>query len=228
MKKNKFTLSLILLFILIGCSDNIFDPNIKQKREKQAREIFENIALWYIQDGIAEYYKTGRSEHVGNFVKQKEAQLYTDVLISKDGKKYFEEEGFVTQIISQKWWMGSTVTCYSRLKEKKIYEYWVFDWYGGTRSDVENEGLNFIITESESSNGRRKVIFRTDKFMPMYKLSDKLTIEFPTKNNKSLYHLRFWQYPKSFAGTELENLKIIIQDNQYVKIQASAPPLKKP
>ena len=228
MKQKSCYWGFMFLFLLIGCTDNIFDPDIKQKREKEARDIFERIALWYIQDGVTEYYKTGRTEHVNNFIKQKESQLYTDVLIGKDTEAFFKKEGFITQIISQKWWMGSTVTCYARLKKNKIYEYWVFDWYGATRNDVENEGLNFIITESESLEQSRKIIFRTDKFLTSYKLSDDLIIKFPMKYNKSLYHLRFWQYPRSFMGTELENSKIIIQDHQYVKIPASAPPLKNP
>ncbi len=97
-----------------------------------------------------------------------------------------------------------------------VYEYWVVDRFGGTRGDVRSE-VYFLIAKSEGLDKKREIIHRTEKFFSEYTTPEGTVIQFPL-DNKSVYRLRPWIYPDAFKGTELEGIKIVIDENkEYVR-----------
>lgn len=196
----------IVFFVIVLSSCN---SRLPYERDVRARAILEDVAVWFIEEGLSEYYKGKDLYFLEKSIEQREAYLYTDILI--------EKLGYLAQIIPQYMWVRSTVTCYARIKSNNIiYEYWVVDRFGGTRSDVDRE-IYFIITKSEGMDKKREIIQRRAKFFSEFNTPEGDIVQFPIDDNKSIYELRSWYYPEAFMGTELEGVKVVIENKEYVK-----------
>lgn len=185
--------------------------HIKEQREIKSRAILEDVAVWFIEEGLSEYYKSKDLSVIKNGVVKRGAHLYAYVS--------FNKFGYLVSIVPELFWVRSTVTCYSRVKTDSglIYEYWVFDRFGGTRSDVDRE-IYFAIARSKGLDKKREIIRRTEKFFSEFTTPDGVVIRFPMDNDASVFGLRPWKYPNAFKDTELEGVKIEInEDGKYIR-----------
>jgi hypothetical protein len=212
MKLNKLIILIFVALLLISLGLYIFDINriydLGGKRDKSARTILEEVAVWFIKEGLSEYYKGKDLSYIEEYVKNYDAYLHGEILIDKNG--------YLAQIIPNSWWVRSTITCYSRVADDFLYEYWVVDRFGGTRTDVDRE-IYFIIAKSKGKDKKREIIHRTEKFFPEFSTPEGTLIRFP-RDNESIYRLRAWKFPDAFKGTELEGIEVVIDENkEYVR-----------
>lgn len=202
MKLYYLFLNLLFLILFSSCFGN-FD-----ERDKMSRAILEDVAVWFIEEGLSEYYKNKDLNFLEKSIKHRGAYLYTEICI--------EKYGYLAHIVPELFWVRSTVTCYSRIHNNFIYEYWVMDRFGGTRTDVDRE-IYFIITKTEGMDKKREIIHRRAKFFSEFNTPEGGIVQFP-KDNKSVYRLRPWKYSEAFRDTELEGIKVVINENkEYVR-----------
>lgn len=178
--------------------NRIYD--LKGKRDEIARVILEDVAMWFIKEGLSEYYRENDLSPIERFIRDHGAYLVAEISIDR--------YGYLAKLDIGSLWVRSTVICYSRVQNDVVYEYWVVDRFGGTRSDVRNE-IYFLIAKFEGLNKKREIIHRTEKFFSQYITPEGTVIQFPM-DNKSVYRLRPWIYPDAFKGTELEGIKVVI------------------
>lgn len=185
--------------------------NIRELHTKESREILENVAIWFIEDGLAEYYKGRDLNYIEENVKERGAYLRGDAVI--------EKYGYLAELVPELSWVRSTVTCYVRLDNDFIYEYWVIDRFGGTRKDIDRE-IYFLIAKTKGLDKKRQIIHRSTKFSPEFTTSEGIVIRFPTDDNRWVYQLKPWMYPEAFKGTELEGIEVVVKkDGEYVRKQ---------
>lgn len=195
----------IALFVIVfsSCYTRTF-----YERDKEARAILEDVAVWFIEEGLSEYYKGKDLDFLKESIEQREAFLWSEISI--------EKHGFLAHIMPQSWWVGSTINCYLRIEDDFLYEYWVVSRYGAARTDVDRE-IYFIIAKAEGMDKKREIIQRRSKFFSEFNTPEGGIVQFP-KDNKSVYRLRPWKYPEAFRGTELEGIKVVINENkEYIR-----------
>lgn len=206
LRKLNILIPIIFLIIILYLTFDIF--NVKEKRDKRARVILEDVAVWFIEEGLSGYYKDKDLNFLEESIKKRGAYLYTEICIDK--------YGYLANIVTQKMWVGSTVTCYSREEGAFIYEYWVVSRYGATRDDVDSE-IFFIITKTKGLDKPREIINRSTIFFPTFTVSGETEIHFPLDDNEIIYEVRPWEYPDAFKDTELEGIKVVIENKKYVR-----------
>jgi len=181
--------------------------NLKEKREEQARAILEDVAVWFIREGLSEYYKGKDLTFIEKTIRQRGAYLSTETSIDK--------YGYIAKLVPEDYWVTSTVICYSRVFADQIYEYWVIDRFSGTREDVDRE-IYFLIAKTGGLDKPRVIIHRSSKFFPKYAVSKETLIYFPM-DNESIFELSPWYYPEAFKGTELEGITVVIENEKYIR-----------
>lgn len=187
-----------------------YPSQLKEERELQSNKVLEQIAVWFITQGLPSYYQGKDIQEIVRKVNSLGAHLYTDPLI--------EKHGYIAQLVPTYYWLKSEITCYSRARSRNsqdIYEYWVIHRYSGTRGDVNSE-IFFLISQATTIRGHREIIYRTSHFFPDFKAPDGTFIEFP-RDNKSAYRLKPWYFPEAFKGTAFEGVKIEIENGRYIR-----------
>lgn len=178
-----------------------------EERNRLARCTLENISIWFITEGLSDYYKGKGLKYLEERIEGVDSGLATEISIDK--------HGYIAHIVPESWWLISPTSCFARVKNKYIYEYWVIQRYSGTRGDVEEE-IFFLIAKAEELDQRRMIIHRTTNFFPKWTAPDGTIINFPM-DNKSIYRLKPWYHPKSFKGSELEGIEVVIENKEYVR-----------
>ena len=219
--KQNYTICLLLsALLLIG---GLYHPamggsfrKLPKERDERARAILEDVAVWFITEGLAEYYKYKDKNiryslaYIEKSVRDRGAYLYAETSIDK--------YGYLAHIVPEYMWVTSTITCYSRIAGSDfIYEYWVVDRFGGHRGDVDTE-IYFIIARTKGLDKKREIIHRTSKFFSEFVTPKGVILRFPM-DNESIHRLNPWEYPEAFKGTELEGVEIVIENKKYIRKQ---------
>lgn len=184
-----------------------------EERDRLARCTLENIAIWFITEGLSDYYQGKGLKHLEERIEGVDSGLATQISIEKND--------YIAHIVPESWWLISPTSCFARVKDKYVYEYWVIQRYSGTRGDVEEE-IFFLIAKAEEVDQPRMIIHRTTDFFPKWTAPDGTVINFPM-DNKSIYRLKPWYFPESFKGTGLEGIEIVIENKEYVRKKIKSP-----
>lgn len=197
---------LVVTILVISTSTMSCHGNFEE-RDRLARCTLENIAIWFITEGLSDYYQGKGLDYLEERTRRVDSGLATEISI--------EKHGYIAHIVPESWWLISPTSCFGRVQNKYVYEYWVIQRYSGTRGDVDAE-IYFLITKAEELDQRRMIIHRTTVFFPQWTAPDGTVINFPM-DNKSIYRLKPWYYPESFKGTELEGIEVVIENKEYVR-----------
>jgi len=192
----------LLLIVFNSCYTETF-----KRRDERARAVLEDVAVWFVEEGLSEYYQGKDLAYIEKSIQDRDAYLYAEIAI--------EKHGYLAIIVPAYWWVRSSVMCYSRVTKDFIYEYWVIKRFGGTRDDVRSE-IYFLIAKTEGLDKKREIIHRTENFFPEFTTADGTVIHFPM-DNESIRLLTPWKYPEAFKGTELEDVKIDIEEKIYFR-----------
>jgi hypothetical protein len=204
-----FTLrGIVLIVVSLAVSTSTLSCYGKlEERDRLARCTLENIAVWFITEGLSDYYQGKGLKYLEERIRGVDSGLATEISIEKND--------YIAHIVPESWWLISPTSCFARVKNKYVYEYWVIQRYSGTRGDVDEE-IYFLITRAEELDQPRVIIYRTADFFPKWTAPDGTVINFPM-DNKSIYRLKPWYYPESFKGTELEGIEVVIENKEYVR-----------
>jgi len=198
---------LLIVIVFVISSSTMSCYGNFEERNRLARCTLENIAIWFINEGLSDYYQGKGVKYLEERINGPDSSLAAEISI--------EKHGYIAHIVPESWWLISPISCFARVKNKYVYEYWVIQRFSGTRSDVTEE-IYFLIAKAEDLDQRRMIIHRTTNFVQRWTAPDGTLISFPM-DNKSIYRLKPWYFPESFKGTELEGVEVVIQNNEYVK-----------
>ena len=199
-------ISILLPFLLLIACTSCYGTIGEQT--KQSREIVEGLGIWFIEDGLTDYYKGKDLTSIEEHIKSSGAYLPTEIII--------EKSGYLAEIRLASFWIRSIVTCYSRVSDDYVYEYWVIKFYS-TREDVGQDEIHFLIAKSGGIDNKREIIHRSNEFFSKFTASDGTVIHFPVDSNKFVYNLEPWRYPDSFKGTELEDVLVVFENKKYIR-----------
>ena len=202
--------TLLLTFAVI-LSVNYLGPcsDLPQVREVEARKNLDDVGVWFINEGLSEYYQGKDLEYIKEKILNFNVHLYTDIAI--------DNNGYIAEIVPERYWVRSIITCYARSKFKnEIYEYWIIKQFGGTREDVKRD-IKFLIAKAITLESRREIIHEDTNFFPSFIVDGMKVVEFPIHDDKIIYRLLPWRDPGAFKGSELEGIKVVFENKKYVR-----------
>jgi len=172
-----------------------------QVHRKQLRK----IQGWFIETGFGEFYKTRDMTLVKKYVENRGYHFRVRPSIDKfhnhEGKRYHTLARIVIQaknIYNQLW-------CLAQIEHNgNIYEYWVIQEAARAKSNYRN--CEFMVSETESKDGRRKIIHSSSQFFSEHIVSEGFTFSFPKEKVRKL---RVYNFPECYQETEMEEVKKI-------------------
>jgi len=192
----------LILMMNSSCYGRIDDQT------KKSRAIVEKSAIWFIEEGVAEYYENKdvnlirkNIQELGGFVPTTEIVLVDDTVLAK--------------ILVDHFWMRSVATCYARVQSDLVYEYWTIEI--NSSREEPRRAIYFLITKSDGIDKKRDIIHRTKKFFPEYTAPDGTIIRFPLDNDEALYDLNISYYSDGFKGTILEGVEYDNETGKFMK-----------
>jgi len=193
----------LILIMNSSCYGRIDDQT------KKSRAIVEKSAIWFIEEGAAEYYRSKDVELIKKQIEEFGGYIPTTEIVLTNSF------GVLMEILIDDAWMGSVATCYFRVESKFIYEYWTIK-ISSSREEPK-KGIYFLITKSAGLDKKREIIYRTEKFFSEYTAPDGTVIRFPFNNKKTLYAINPWYYADGFKGTILEGVEYDNKTGKFMK-----------
>lgn len=125
---------------------------------------------------------------------------------------YMDQEEALVKIIIKSRGIYYTIHCFERLNvDGKYYEYWNVNIDGRDWAGV-NRTARFIITESDSIHGVRRIIKEEDQFFLEYVIDEKNIISFPVDDNWKMARLEPWFFPLNYENSDLDEYLIFSVD----------------
>lgn len=193
-KLYKIIICLILITFLID-KNLVYSMGVMENRTKKFTSSVQQTVIWIIEDGFGEYYNN-RDDHWLITASQRfGAYFYTKPSIS-------EGDIIFTVIVECAWIHSKVIYCSKSEVDGFIYEYWTYSLFSMTRGDVPVNKIFFLITKTESMNGKREIVYKSTKFFKNYKIRDKIVISFPRNNDDLISWMEPWNYPDAFIGAD--------------------------
>ena len=97
--------------------------------------------------------------------------------------------------------------CLAQVEYKgKLYEYWVIQ-EEARKGKYDYRNCEFMVSEAESKEGKRKILHSSTQFFSEYKVSEDFTLIFP---KETVTDLSVYYYPECYQETEMEEIKKIL------------------
>lgn len=198
----------ISALILMGVSSCTISSEISDQTKESLAKI-EKSTTWFIEEGMAEYYRDKDDDAIDERIKEIGGFVPTDPAVM------FDHSGAIVTVLVDSYWMGGAVDLYARVESDFVYEYWTLT-ITSSRSEPAT-GMYFIITKSDGIDKKREIIKRTETFFPEYTAPDGTVIRYPMHKRYAFGNLRNWKFPNSFKGTMLEGVKWNSRKKKYFK-----------
>ena len=188
--------------IALGSSDS---EDFYQKKMERNLDL---ASIWLIESGASSFHKGGKEILWRKLVDEWGVQLWVDPWIESD--RYII--GF---------WIKARGIHYDILNLHRVpisgalYEFWAVKIYGRDWTNIKNTTV-FYVTKTNSVDGDREILERSEKFIDTYKIDGSQEIAFPTNDLAVLYELSAWDFPDSYEGSTLAQKKVMLgADGQY-------------
>jgi len=197
----------LILMMNSSCYGRIDDQT------KKSRAIVEKSALWFIEEGVAEYYRSKDVELIKKQIEEFGGYIPTTEIVLTD-----DNTSGLVEILVDDAWMRSVTICYTREQSEQsgvVYEYWTIKI--NSSREEPRRAIYFLITKSDGIDKKRDIIHRTKKFFPKYTAPDGTIIRFPLDNDEALYDLNISYYSDGFKGTILEGVEYDNKTGKFMK-----------
>ena len=146
--------------------------------DKMEADWLYEINIDFIENGFAEYYKTGNKDYIDNRL---ESKGYKSLITEIDNRYIWRGKHIHTlaRICSQTNHIRSDLWCvYQKEYNGKVYEYWLLKMHVVYRK-YPYRYCEFIVTEANSQKEKRSILNKTWTFFKEYKIDDKFSVVFP-------------------------------------------------
>lgn len=220
--KIKRTLLLIFLFYFMGYPNIVNGGETMQKTDSEHFKKMEELAIWFIETGIGQYYeRKGKNNYKlrpGDeewFVNYPDAIWISDYIEKQgyfDGIAEIEKNRKIARIIFgfDRYRLMNMTECFLRTDFKgEIYEYWVVkEWKTG----FEYSQAKFIIARTTALNGQRTILHTSDQFIEKYEIDKEFSVLFPIDDLRTLYGLQAWHFPDNFKNSNLNEFQVFMPE----------------
>lgn len=178
-----FLILLILLYwiTLIYANDgysNLVRYNDLLMMDKIENDWIYEINTDFIQNGFAEYYKTGNRDYIKQKCMAKGYHCGGEIdeySILDNGKKIHT----LARILSFGRHMVGDLWCIYQYEYKNnVYEYWMIKQFANKRR-YNYMYCEFFITQAKDKSEKRKIIHKSNIFFQKYKVDDDFSVNFP-------------------------------------------------
>ena len=173
-----------------------------QVHRKQLRK----IQAWFIETGFGEFYRTRDMNTVTEYVKKRGYHFRVEPSIDEYSQYKGNQYHTLARIVIQAKNIYNQLWCLAQIEHNgNIYEYWVIQ--EAARAKYNYRNCEFMISETESKDGERKIIHSSSQFFSEHIVSDDFTFSFP---KEKITKLRVYNYPECYQETEMEEVKKIV------------------
>lgn len=178
-----------------------------------AKKVAQNLdaaSVWVIQEGVRTYSEKGRQGVFRKLLDEWKVQLWVEPWVESDvylARFAVKARGIHYEILNV-----------SRTKESsQLYEFWVVKITASDWSGVADHSV-FYVTETEAVYGTRKILERSHQFIRDYEVAPNRKIHFPVDDPKVLFDIEAWMFPKSYASSELKDIRAILTEDGEIKL----------